>query len=69
MDGNNSVDNQDIKMWTLRIEMKLVNMLREEVKKNQITGCTTVWTVRLEIILQINCSICIDFVYIKASKS
>ena len=46
MDEYNSDDNQDTKMWTPRIEIKLINMLREEVKKNQTTGRTTVWTIR-----------------------
>ena len=46
MDGNNSNDNQDTRMWTPRIELKLINMLREKVKKNQTTGYTIVWTIR-----------------------
>ncbi|CAL5350728.1 unnamed protein product [Camellia sinensis] len=45
MDGNNSDDNQDTRMWSSRIEMKLINMLKDEVQKNQTTG-STVWTVR-----------------------
>ena len=46
MDSNNSNDNQDTRMWSSRIEMKLINMLRDEVQKNQTTGRSTVWTVR-----------------------
>ena len=45
MDGNNSNNNQDTKMWTPRIEMKLINMLREEVKKKSNNRCTTVSTI------------------------
>ncbi|XP_028084785.1 uncharacterized protein LOC114285893 [Camellia sinensis] len=45
MDGNNSDDNQDTRMWSSRIEMKLLNMLKDEVQKNQTAG-STVWTVR-----------------------
>ncbi|XP_028110097.1 uncharacterized protein LOC114308664 [Camellia sinensis] len=44
MDGNNSDDNT--KMWTPRIETKLINMLRDEVRNNQTTGRTTSWTIR-----------------------
>ncbi|KAF5932292.1 hypothetical protein HYC85_028463 [Camellia sinensis] len=46
MDENNSDDNQETKMWTARSETKLINMLRDEVRKNQTTGRTTSWTIR-----------------------
>ncbi|XP_028084239.1 uncharacterized protein LOC114285401 [Camellia sinensis] len=46
MDGNNSDDNENTKMWTPRIETKLINMLRDEVRNNQTTGRTTSWTIR-----------------------
>ena len=46
MDGNNSDDNENTKMWTPRIETKLINMLRDEVRNNQTTGRTISWTIR-----------------------
>ncbi|XP_028125338.1 uncharacterized protein LOC114322265 [Camellia sinensis] len=46
MDENNSDDNQETKMWTPRIETKLINMLRDEIRNNQTTGRTTSWTIR-----------------------
>ncbi|XP_028092971.1 uncharacterized protein LOC114293138 [Camellia sinensis] len=46
MDGNNFDDNENTKMWTPRIETKLINMLRDEVRNNQITGRITSWTIR-----------------------
>ncbi|XP_028068751.1 uncharacterized protein LOC114271329 [Camellia sinensis] len=46
MDGNNSDDNENTKMWMPRIETKLINMLRDEVRNNQTTGRTTSWTIR-----------------------
>ncbi|XP_028064759.1 uncharacterized protein LOC114267883 [Camellia sinensis] len=46
MDENNSDDNQETKLWTPKIETKLINMLRDEVRNNQTTGHTTSWTIR-----------------------
>ncbi|GMP70455.1 hypothetical protein CsSME_00029305 [Camellia sinensis var. sinensis] len=46
MDSNNSDDNQDTRMWSSRIEIKLINMLREKVQKIQTKGCSTMWTIR-----------------------
>ncbi|GMP34711.1 hypothetical protein CsSME_00007472 [Camellia sinensis var. sinensis] len=46
MDINNSDDNQNTRMWSSRIEMKLINILREEVQKNQTKDRSTMWTVR-----------------------
>ncbi|KAL7219599.1 hypothetical protein ACSBR2_012621 [Camellia fascicularis] len=34
IDGNNSDDNENTKMWTPRIETKLINMLRDEASRN-----------------------------------
>ena len=46
MDDNNFDDIQETKMWTASIDTKLINMLRDEVRKNQTTDRTTSWTIR-----------------------